>query len=53
MRVAALTTDRLGEMFEVIAETEAMCARLADEVRACTTNLAKLTNQWLDQTRVC
>ena len=28
-------------------------ARLADEVRACTTNLAKLTNQWLDQTRVC
>jgi DNA-binding GntR family transcriptional regulator len=29
VRVAALTSDRLGEMFEVMAETEAMCARLA------------------------
>jgi DNA-binding GntR family transcriptional regulator len=29
VRVAALTVDRLGEMFEVMAETEAMCARLA------------------------
>jgi DNA-binding GntR family transcriptional regulator len=29
VRVAALTADRLGEMFEVMAETEAMCARLA------------------------
>ena len=29
VRVAALTLDRLGEMFEVMAETEAMCARLA------------------------
>jgi DNA-binding GntR family transcriptional regulator len=29
VRVATLTSDRLGEMFEVMAETEAMCARLA------------------------
>jgi DNA-binding GntR family transcriptional regulator len=29
VRVATLTADRLGEMFEVMAETEAMCARLA------------------------
>ena len=29
VRVAALTLERLGEMFEVMAETEAMCARLA------------------------
>jgi DNA-binding GntR family transcriptional regulator len=29
VRVAALTADRLGEMFEVMAETEALCARLA------------------------
>jgi DNA-binding GntR family transcriptional regulator len=29
VRVAALTLDRLGEMFEVMAETEAMCVRLA------------------------
>ncbi|WP_240046887.1 GntR family transcriptional regulator [Paracraurococcus ruber] len=29
VRVAALTIERLGEMFEVMAETEAMCARLA------------------------
>jgi len=29
VRVARLTADRLGEMFEVMAETEAMCARLA------------------------
>jgi DNA-binding GntR family transcriptional regulator len=28
-RVAALTVDRLAEMFELMAETEAMCARLA------------------------
>jgi len=29
VRVATLTVDRLGEMFEVMAETEALCARLA------------------------
>lgn len=29
VRVAVLTLERLGEMFEVMAETEAMCARLA------------------------
>jgi DNA-binding GntR family transcriptional regulator len=29
VRVAALTPGRLGEMFEVMAEIEAMCARLA------------------------
>ncbi|HYZ64807.1 MAG TPA: GntR family transcriptional regulator [Acetobacteraceae bacterium] len=29
VRVAAITADRLGEMFEVMAETEALCARLA------------------------
>jgi DNA-binding GntR family transcriptional regulator len=29
VRVAAMTADRLGEMFEVMAETEALCARLA------------------------
>jgi DNA-binding GntR family transcriptional regulator len=29
VRVATLTPDRLGEMFEVMAEIEAMCARLA------------------------
>lgn len=29
VRVATLTLERLGEMFEVMAETEAMCARLA------------------------
>jgi DNA-binding GntR family transcriptional regulator len=29
VRVAALTLDQLGEMFEVMAETEAMCIRLA------------------------
>ena len=29
VRVAALTLEQLGEMFEVMAETEAMCARLA------------------------
>lgn len=29
VRVARLTLERLGEMFEVMAETEAMCARLA------------------------
>ena len=29
VRVAALTPERLGEMFEVMAETEAMCVRLA------------------------
>lgn len=29
VRVATLTADRLGEMFEVMAETEALCARLA------------------------
>ena len=29
VRVAALTLDQLGEMFEVMAETEAMCVRLA------------------------
>src|SRR3954451_7687434 len=29
VRVATLTSERLGEMFEVMAETEAMCARLA------------------------
>jgi DNA-binding GntR family transcriptional regulator len=29
VRVAALTLDQLGEMFEVMAENEAMCARLA------------------------
>jgi DNA-binding GntR family transcriptional regulator len=28
-RVAALTVDRLAEMFELMAETEAMCARIA------------------------
>jgi DNA-binding GntR family transcriptional regulator len=28
-RVATLTVDRLAEMFELMAETEAMCARLA------------------------
>jgi len=28
-RVAMLTLDRLGEMFEVMAETEALCARFA------------------------
>jgi DNA-binding GntR family transcriptional regulator len=28
-RVATLTLERLGEMFEVMAETEAMCTRLA------------------------
>jgi DNA-binding GntR family transcriptional regulator len=29
VRVAALTLERLGEMFEVMAETEAVCTRLA------------------------
>ena len=29
VRVATLTLERLGEMFEVMAETEAMCARIA------------------------
>jgi DNA-binding GntR family transcriptional regulator len=29
VRVAALTLERLGEMFEVMAEIEALCARLA------------------------
>lgn len=29
VRVATLTLQRLGEMFEAMAETEAMCARLA------------------------
>jgi hypothetical protein len=28
-------------------------ARMADEVRACTNNLARLTTQWHDQTQVC
>lgn len=28
-------------------------ARMADEMRTCTANLAKLTTQWLDQTQVC
>jgi DNA-binding GntR family transcriptional regulator len=31
VRVAALTAERLGEMFEVMAEAEAMCARLATQ----------------------
>ncbi|HVJ54684.1 MAG TPA: GntR family transcriptional regulator [Aliidongia sp.] len=29
VRVAALTPDHLGDLFELMAETEAMCARLA------------------------
>ncbi|MDO9711513.1 GntR family transcriptional regulator [Paracraurococcus lichenis] len=40
VRVAALTMERLGEMFEVMAETEAMCARLATHRMTATERIA-------------